>query len=270
MEKKFQDQLKNLPKELQPYKREIEATKKRYIPFTLKEAENISLTTSKVGGFPYLPLDAEYPMGKNDRKLNFLAQINFQEMPPLEGYPTHGILQFYVDYMLDYEYALDNNAKVIYYEKIENSHQDKFSALEEIREDMDYVSPFLEDVEFNIIFGLPEYESITNTDIRFTDILNFSNIDDDEEKDMLIDTYEETFGGEEKHKVGGYPDFTQDDPHDYDEYDSTNDYRELLFQLDSDDNNISWGDSGVGNYFIREKDLKKRDFSRVLFNWDCY
>ena len=42
----------------------------------------------------------------------------------------------------------------------------------------------------------------------------------------------------------------------------------LLFQLDTVED-IMWGDSGVGNFFIREEDLKNRDFTRVLYNWDC-
>jgi uncharacterized protein YwqG len=41
--------------------------------------------------------------------------------------------------------------------------------------------------------------------------------------------------------------------------------------LDSEDaeNEIMWGDSGVGNFFIHPEDLKKRDFSKVFYNWDC-
>ncbi|MBO7381562.1 MAG: DUF1963 domain-containing protein, partial [Neisseriaceae bacterium] len=39
-------------------------------------------------------------------------------------------------------------------------------------------------------------------------------------------------------------------------------------QIDSK-NGIMWGDAGVGNFFITADDLKKRDFSRVLYNWDC-
>jgi uncharacterized protein YwqG len=44
----------------------------------------------------------------------------------------------------------------------------------------------------------------------------------------------------------------------------------LLFQMDTDDEvGIMWGDSGVANFFIIEEDLKNKDFSRVLYNWDC-
>lgn len=27
--------------------------------------------------------------------------------------------------------------------------------------------------------------------------------------------------------------------------------------------------AGVANFFINQKDLEKRDFSRILYNWDC-
>jgi uncharacterized protein YwqG len=63
------------------------------------------------------------------------------------------------------------------------------------------------------------------------------------------------------HKLGGYPNFTQDDARDRNDL-------ELLFQLDSDDG-VMWGDAGVGNFFITDADLARRDFSRVFYTWDC-
>ena len=67
------------------------------------------------------------------------------------------------------------------------------------------------------------------------------------------------------HKIGGYAYFTQSDPRD-----NTNAFKDyiLLFQLDSDDD-IMWGDVGVANFFIHPDDLAKKNFSRVLYNWDC-
>ena len=32
---------------------------------------------------------------------------------------------------------------------------------------------------------------------------------------------------------------------------------------------VMWGDSGVGQFLIHEDDLRRRDFSRVVYNWDC-
>jgi uncharacterized protein YwqG len=44
----------------------------------------------------------------------------------------------------------------------------------------------------------------------------------------------------------------------------------LLFQMDIDDEaGIMWGDSGVANFFISQPDLESKNFSRVLYNWDC-
>jgi uncharacterized protein YwqG len=47
---------------------------------------------------------------------------------------------------------------------------------------------------------------------------------------------------------------------------------ELLLQIDSSEaeaDEICWGDVGVGNFFIRREDLRNRDFSKVLYTWDC-
>ena len=48
----------------------------------------------------------------------------------------------------------------------------------------------------------------------------------------------------------------------------------LLFQLDSDGSKeagdlVLWGDCGVANFFISREALRRRDFSRVCYNWDC-
>ena len=44
---------------------------------------------------------------------------------------------------------------------------------------------------------------------------------------------------------------------------------DLLLQIDST-NDVSFGDSGVANFFISPSDLERLDFSRVLYTWDCY
>jgi len=264
MEERFQEKLNSLPKELLPYKKNIEATKQIYIPIELKKAKDISLTTSKVGGYPYLPMDMEYPIGKDGVDLNFLAQINFAEMPPLQNYPTHGILQFYIDYKMniDYDDALNSNIEVIYHETIEQSYQTQFPKLDEIREDEAYLSPIYNNCEFKMIFCSPEYEAVGYSDFRFDEI--------EITEDSARNAYYKDSLSSSGHKVGGYAFFAQADPREY-KWDKLGDYTHLLFQLDSDDkNNIMWGDVGVGNFFIRPQDLKSRDFSKVLFNWDCY
>ena len=75
-----------------------------------------------------------------------------------------------------------------------------------------------------------------------------------------------------QHQVFGYPFFTQTDPRSYQE--NLRDLDTLLLQIDSDGtkegDRVLWGDVGIGNFFINGEALKRGDFSRVLFNWDCY
>lgn len=46
-------------------------------------------------------------------------------------------------------------------------------------------------------------------------------------------------------------------------------YNTLLLQIDSC-KEFTWGDNGQVNIFINPKDLKNLDFSKVLWNFDCY
>ena len=72
-------------------------------------------------------------------------------------------------------------------------------------------------------------------------------------------------------ELGGYPYFTQWDPRgskaEYEPYDT------LLFQLTSDydreGERVMFGDAGVCNFFIPAEKLKARDFSDILYTWDC-
>ena len=78
---------------------------------------------------------------------------------------------------------------------------------------------------------------------------------------------EEYFYNENSHLLG-HPYFTQADIRERGwRYDT------LLFQLDSEtvdeEDIVMWGDMGVGNFFINSEDLKRLDFSNVLYNWDC-
>lgn len=80
------------------------------------------------------------------------------------------------------------------------------------------------------------------------------------------DDYIELHYNEPLHQVGGYAFFTQTDPREY-EY---SDYTVMLLQIDSQmDLDLLWGDVGIANFFVTEEQLKNRDFSRVLYNWDC-
>ncbi len=79
-------------------------------------------------------------------------------------------------------------------------------------------------------------------------------------------------------KMGGYPNYLQDDPRLYDKGEGWADCDTLLLQLyddtydypqeDIDDMDLSLN-GGPLNFIIRAQDLKNRNFSRVLAQWAC-
>ena len=74
----------------------------------------------------------------------------------------------------------------------------------------------------------------------------------------------------EFHRIGGYAWFTQNDPRQEEKYRK---YDTLLFQLDCmrwGGMSVEIGDEGVMNFFIPSENLKNRDFSDILYWWDCH
>lgn len=73
--------------------------------------------------------------------------------------------------------------------------------------------------------------------------------------------------------VGGYPDFTQDNPIPYDENLSKR-FNTLLLCLNGSSSigskfDMMWGDCGIADFFIHADKLKEQDFSDVYYTWDC-
>ena len=72
------------------------------------------------------------------------------------------------------------------------------------------------------------------------------------------------------HKLGGHPEFTQQDPRQ--EHDGLDNYTINLLTMFSEDAEkivTVWGDQGTANWLITPEQLKNRDFSEVLFEWSC-
>ena len=129
--------------------------------------------------------------------------------------------------------------------------------------DYDDLLPHHPDESYPIVFELAE-EVAAMTDYRFYQRFGAGFFQQFGEKEWdIMDEFGKAVRPQ-GHKVGGYAYFTQDDPR------RPEDPMLLLFQLDSDQRmDLMWGDMGVGHFFIREKDLIARDFSRVLYDWDC-
>ena len=256
-----------LPTALEPFRDQLLATRRPFIRIKAQAARQTTWWESKVGGLPYLPKGSPYPTAPDGRDLYFLAQLNFADMPRLEPFPERGILQFYIGdddlYGMDFDDGeKPDTFRLLYFPEPVT----EVSALQtKFFDNSDYdLLPHHPEQSYPLIFELGE-ELASATDYRFWQTFGagFFQQFGDKEWD-LQDEYGRAHRSQ-GHKVGGYAYFTQDDPR------RPEDPMVLLFQLDSDElMDLMWGDMGVGHFFIREKDLIARDFSRVLYDWDCF
>lgn len=241
----------------------------------IKKEERLSVLTSKVGGVGYLPKEMSYPKTNEGVPLSLLAQINFSELPHLELYPKKGILSFYINIFddllgMDLENQVNQDGfKVFYFEDISKESYTTEGISEilnsfpkntyEVVEEELAIKGHLE-TQFLVT---DSYDFVKEFGQGWNDYLE-SHYPDKHQKvaDMIYEL--DSVGGS---LLGGYPFFTQEDPR---KYEDKVEQTELLFQLDTDSQGIMWGDSGVGNFFISKEDLINKDFSNVLYNWDCY
>ena len=270
----------------------LEKNKKPMIKISLSD-DKPNLFQSKFGGVPYLPKDMEVPKNKENEQFTLLAQINIEELPKNNIYPMEeGMLQFWIlndDVLgLDYDTHLGDGFKVVYYKDIDKSVTEE-EILEKYNPYKDEDSYFPVEGEFSLSFKLTDgYFSDSNDD--FSEIVDREmkkfHLENKEKYKEILKVYDDKeylsywdiwdILEEDKeigkklfeagHKIGGFPNFTQSDIREI------GDYEILLLQIDSEGtekNEIMWGDCGIANFFIREKDLKELNFDKVIYNWDC-
>ena len=57
--------------------------------------DGMEARASKLGGTPFTPFGKTWPVNRLGHRLPLVAQVNFAETPPLEGFPPEGILQVF-------------------------------------------------------------------------------------------------------------------------------------------------------------------------------
>ena len=263
-----------LPKAFETYRGTMLSSLLPYVKIKGTIAEtDLGLRASKFGGDPYFPKNRKYPLDETGHPMKLLAQINFAEMPETDEFPDSGILEFFVSIYddvlgLDFDNPVSQkNFRVIYFPEISGDDSLLITDFSFITEPEDSWFPVSKTVKLEFIPGL---EVVSYNDYRFANYFGADSYSFFERfctgEDTVWEFYSETYSGA-GHKMGGYAFFTQDDPRAY----QNADYETLLLQIDSDESlGIMWGDVGVANFFIRPSDLKKRDFSKVMYNWDCY
>ena len=91
--------------------------------------EPFGITDSHLGGVPYVPRDGEIPTDEKGSQLWLCAQINFAQMPHLDGFPDRGIFQLFAsDFDADGGFGFyageceeQSGWKAVYYEEVDSS-----------------------------------------------------------------------------------------------------------------------------------------------------
>lgn len=250
---------------------------------TLQPEGPCGLLDSKVGGLPYWDPALPYPTDSQGNKMTLLAQLNFAQLGTEAPLPAQGLLQFFIGqddvFGIDFDQPdSQKDFRVVYHPE-----PDPALTLEQIQaldlpthveadcctpvfqeavftaeKTVGYMGP--EDGRFDALFR-EVVRAVTGEDIGEQNAYQYLG---DADCRCLNDQLNNT-----GHRLLGYPFFTQYDPRE-----PEGPYDTLLFQLDSDmaedrKDLVLWGDCGVGNFFINREDLLRRDFSRILYNWDC-
>lgn len=243
---------------------------------------------SKLAGQPYWPKDLEYPRDKDGEPLRLLAQINFEDVPPVPDFPDTGILQFFIapgqadnqiwglefhslrTYTKQEWFRLlqqPNYFRVVYHESVT---RDKSRLLDEFpRLPKHDFFPVDDEARLRFTSGVSH---VSNWDYRFKRFFG-------EDAWTFFEQYgEDGYRVEDQYWLhvrpdaiawlNGYATFSQEDPR----FAVPDEDWVLLLEIESSFNEggpeVLWGDVGTGTFFIRPEDLRRRDFSKVAYSWD--
>ncbi|WP_438445399.1 YwqG family protein [Gorillibacterium sp. sgz5001074] len=248
------------------------------------EEEDIPAAHSKIGGRPDLPPSAEWPAYEG-RPLHFIAQVNLEQLgcePP--ELPRKGMLSFFYD-ALEQPWGFDpadrGRWKVQYFESLTDLVRREEP--EELVEQGTFGAARIG--RCSVQTTLPDYESFCLRSMDWSP----------EQRERYLQLAEEV--GEYNrttsvtHQLLGHPGLIQGDMQLECQLASNglycgdgSGYRDprraeleagaaawrLLLQVDSEEEaGMMWGDSGRLYFWIREEDLRERQFDRVWLSLQC-
>ena len=221
------------------------------------ENDDTPATASKILGNPFFPADMEheYPHTSEGVPLAMFAQINFAQIPPMQGLPTSGLLQIYLN-PSDWN---DGEHRIFYFSE-EELKKDPLNTYKKIlsrwfKENEHYLpARFVHTMEFEK--GI----SYSGADDRFFQ----RHLSEIREKysAKVQEEYAQAVPAEFDCRIGGYSDFTQYDPR-------TDTPCYQLLQIDSVEG-INFYDCGIMHIFIDKESLKSKKFEKAYMTVDFY
>ena len=222
-------------------------------------------THSRIGGASL----GDVPHDSNGNEMRLLCAIDCTEVRGLANFPESGWLLFYIadnrTYGADFNFpAEQKDFRVIY-----TQTQDLKIGSEPEHSDFFPVKGC-----YNIAF-VADTCAMNFCDYRFEDTMNkhlkrsgapeWQELDEDIQEEIT-----ERFVNV-GHHLYGTPMFAQYDPRENDEYKK---FDTLLLQISTHRNQegekIVIGDEGAIQFFIPAENLKNKDFSEILYWWDCH
>lgn len=260
-----------VPLSLQKYKQNISDTITSYVKISLSEATFWDeLVKSRLWWYPHNMSFDSYPKDSDWSYMLFLAQIDYSEIPELEGNPCDWLLQIFIspgDWLwIDYANWSNSDVLVRYIEKRETK-------IELSKNEMNIITESLKKFDIPIEWYPKQYNlSFISTFMTplYYETHEFQNIKFETEEDIetYIDFANDIYGNTPNHQIWGYPSYTQNEVRKGNE-------QVLIFQIDSElgwDNKykiLRW-DIWIMNIFMEKKDLEKNNFKDFLYTRDCH
>lgn len=234
-------------------------------------------TQSYLSGHPYLPVDAGWPTGVFGPQL-FVGQINFAEVPAVPGFPTSGLLQWFVE--ADPAFGLRDPGEadqftVRWYDADTLASRpsaydpDDLTPTEAVEElPMEFVGATA--LSFTPAISIPDWADLPET-LRRHDVwrrvgLALGRSDTDQETCYRSDLRSRPGLLPElvsTSRIGGHPTVGRHDPRRAAAFDGG---QELIIELDAADTG-GWGDGGIAQLFGAPADLSRGVTQRIRYHW---
>lgn len=261
-----------IPEILKKYRTELESLKRDCI--LIRENELVVLSPDSLGfkaskylGYPFIPLEMEYPKDKNGKVFIPTIQINFADIPKMGRYPEKGILQIFLSQDFNFREE-DCFVRYIREEQLEWPHITDFSFLKDelyannpfkqiYKLEFEQSTCWASEKDSHYAFTCEEFDDLTIEEYLW------ELMDEDEDAyDECRDFFADGMGS----KLGGYGHFVHGDIREIKT--DIKDY-ELLLQIDGSDEAVHNGEEDVYlHVFIDKEDLAKADFSKVRVDWE--
>lgn len=237
-------------------------------------------TQSYVGGHPFIPAGMDrasvWPVDGAGAPLLFLAQVNFAEVPPLPGFPTEGMMQWFVGTDETYGLTFDDTSGLVGFAVRWWTAADLTVAAAagpdapvEVLPDSPLRDPGPVRIGFAREDGLPSLTEMY--DARWSEIEAAAeaikaSLPAGTELNEVWDEPapgETAFGSGDR--IGGYPFFTQADPRE-----GSGRAETLLVQFHSSGGFTDWGDGGSAQLFGDPAALARGEVLSCWWDWACY